>query len=281
MTIRHTEHDGTFFQDYDTIDDVLEHLGRSCRRVSQASRCQSSEEWDLGFDYDATIAAYTGGWADGARKAEELAEKVIPHPIGNRTTLARSVAGMFPNVGAHIAGAPNAMYRVSKKTARSRPYVHMHLPIGYLGGVDADTAFNRGCAMVAVVDALEIAGCRVRVTLMRVTRLSTGRFNARFEVKGYGDKLDIDQLIFTAAHPAFYRRLIFALQERSEFGEVRTGGYGSTDDPRAFDMEPDGNAVLVLFPTLTPRENGTSPEKFLEKMVRALPPELQTEIEGE
>jgi hypothetical protein len=271
----------TMFMDYESIDDVLEHLDRPNIDGGNSSRSGSeSESWDLGLGYEGAIDAYTGGWAEGARKAEELAERVIPRPIGKRTTLSRGVTGMFPNVGAYLAGDPKSMYMVSKKTVRSRPFVHLYLPIGYLAQVEAETAFNRGCAMVAVVDALEMAGCRVRVTLMRNTDLHNGRLTVRFEVKDYGDRLDIDQLIFTAAHPAYYRRLIFALQERSEHHDVRHGGYGSSCDPiLTVDTEPDGMAVLVVLPRLEPDHNGWSPERFLEQMVNALPEEIQSEIE--
>jgi hypothetical protein len=115
---------------------------------------------------------------------------------------------------------------------------------------------------------------------MRVTDLPGTRLAVRFEVKDYGQALDIDQMVFTAAHPAFYRRLIFALQERSEHAKVSgSGSYGSTCDPQHFDLEPDGMAILVVLPTLTPKQNGWTPERFLEQMVDALPESLQTEIE--
>lgn len=282
MTARFEEHDGTCYQDYGTIDDVLanlEHPDYSDCRDNTARNGWGGESWDMGVGYQGALDAYMGGWAEGAQKAEELAERVIPRPIGRRTTLVKDVTGMFPDVGAYLAGAPNSMYTVTKRAAKGRPYVHLYLPIGYLGGCDADTAFNRGCAMVAVVDALETAGCRVRVTLMRKTSLGSTDLCCRFEVKDYGDRLDIDQMIFTAAHPAFYRRIIFRLQELSEHRKVRTSGKGGTIDPKPHDLEPDGMAILVLFPTLLPRDNGTSPEEFLERMVAALPEELQSDIE--
>ena len=171
------------------------------------------------------------------------------------------------------------MYRVSKKSAKGRPYVHIFIPTSYSSSVDADNAFNRGCAIVALTDALESAGCRVKITLTEKYEGGGETHCMRFMVKDYQDRLDIDQLIFTAAHPAFLRRIIFALQERSEFASARLvtqGGYGR---PQVLVPDadcPTSNAIRVCFPSLG-RTTGT-PEDFLAQMVKALPAELQTEI---
>lgn len=272
------------YMDFGSIDDVLEALEQERPYGSGTSSTghHNDDAWDLGIGWEGAYDAYTGGWAEGAQKAYELAERLIPRPIGKRTALVRSVTGAFPNVGAYLAGAPNAMYRVSKKTAGTRPYVHLYMPIEYMGSINAETAFDRGCALVALADALEIAGCRVRITLTRTSYMDHAkrdRLTMRFEVKGYGERIDVDQLIFTAAHPAMFRRIGFALQERSEHAEVRAAtidAYGYSTDLPVEATEPDGRAILVMFPRL--ERNGGTPETFLAEMVAALPEELQTEI---
>lgn len=283
----------TLFMDYDSVNDVLAHLEQDRSDdagTSSDAGYKTSDQWDLGIGWEGALDAYTGGWAEGAQKAYELAERIKPYPIDKRTTFVRDVAGSFPNVGAYLAGAPNAMHRPSRKTAKSRPMVHLYAPIGYSGGVDANTAFDRGCAIVALCDALETAGCRVRITLTRNswmtenTRLTwmteNTRLTMRFNVKGYGERLDIDQIMFTAAHPAMFRRICFGLQERSEHKTVKaqtTRGYGQpTGIVPGVDTEPDGSAVLVVLPRLAWAKG--SAEEYLAEMVAALPEELQAEI---
>jgi hypothetical protein len=172
------------------------------------------------------------------------------------------------------------MYRVSKKTAHGRPYVHLFVPISYSAGVEAETAFNRGCAIVAVVDALETAGCRVKITLTRSSTVAkSDNLIMRFMVKDYQDRLDIDQLIFTAAHPAFFRRIVFALQERSEHATARQAtrsGYGTPIGISEPDCPVEGNETRVMLPRL--ESNGGTPETFLRQMVASLPEDIQTEI---
>lgn len=287
MTEHQTDDDRTYRMDFESINEVIDHLDRDRPSDSGASSVEDSaeEEWDLGIGWDGAMSAYVGGWSEGAKKAYDLAERLRPAPKANRTTLHRSVTGAFPNVGAHLAGAPNSMYQVSKKQATGRPYVHLYMPISFSGSMNAETAFDRGCALVAITDALETAGCRIKITLTRTSDIaSRDRICMRFMVKNYGDRLDVDQLIFTAAHPAMFRRIGFALQERSGFGPVRNAtllGYGSPCDLRDTDTEPDGKAVLVKFPRLERHHTGWTPERFLSDMVAALPEEISTEIEGE
>lgn len=275
----------TLFQDYDSVNDVLAHLeqDRPYSAGTASTDNMAEDRWDLGIGYDGALDAYTGGWSEGAQKAYDLAERIIPRPIGKRTAFTRDVAGSFPNVGAYLAGAPNAMYRPSSKRAKARPYVHLYAPIGYSGGTNAATAFDRGCAIVALCDALETAGCRVKITLIRNSDMFDSpntRLTMRFLVKDYGERLDIDQLIFTAAHPAMFRRICFALQERSEHKVAKnhtTSGYGSPSGVvPSVDCEEDGDAILVVLPRL--RWAMTGPEAYLEEMVRVLPDDLQAEI---
>ena len=277
---------GTLYVDYGSIDQVLEHLGRpALSNVGTTSHDDGrGDYWDLGMGYDDAVRAYTGGWAEGARRAQDLADTLAPRPRSTRTALRRNVTGAFPNVGAYLAGAPNAMYQVSRKAAQGRPYVHLYCPVGYNANVEASTAFEKGCAMVAVIDALEGAGCRVAVTLTCRIDVPGGRVCQRFDVKDYGDPLDIDQMIYTAAHPAFFRHLVFALRERSEHAILREctrGGYGKTRDLTEADCPVDGNAVRVIVPTLRSDQSGTDAATFLRQMVALLPADLATEIDGE
>ena len=273
----------TWYWDFPTVDSVLDvlEMERPGDAGSSSTDSHNGDSWDLGIGWNGALDAYTGGWAEGAKRAYDMAEKLKPRPKSSRTTLERSVTGAFPNVGAHLAGAPNAMYRVTKKQVQGHPFVHLYVPIGYSGNVDANRAFDRGCAIVALIDALETAGCRIRVTLCRTSMMNARyRLCMRFSVKGYGDRLDVDQLIFTAAHPAMFRRLCFGLQERSERQTVRNatmGGYGSPVDIEPGDHEPDGKAITVQIAHLH-SSRARTPEEFLAEMVRALPEELQTEI---
>jgi hypothetical protein len=255
----------------------------------QSSRdADTRDSWDLELGLDGALDAYAGGWAEGAARAYALAETLRPRPRGTRTALRRGVAGGMPNVPATLAGAPDAMYRVTQQHAGARPFVHLYMPIGYACSINANTAFDRGCALVALADALETAGARVKVTAMDVSDVGAGRhggngghvrYVATFTMKDYADRLDVDSLIFTIAHPAFFRRICFMVRERSEHDAVRAAthnGYGTPCPIEPEDCPTDGHAITVTFPRL--ERNGGTPESFLREMVAALPETLATEI---
>lgn len=278
--------------DFQSIDEVLEYLDREPKAGagSSSTGSEARDAWDLGLGFDGAMDAYTGGWAEGAQRAYALAETLRPKPRGGRKrVLERSVVGGIPNTGAYLAGHPKAMYRVKYENVSARPYVHLYLPIGYMGGIDANVAFDRGCAMVALIDALTEAGCRVKVTLLRTSYVrarggsKTVRLVQRFMVKDYADVLDVDQIIFTAAHPAMFRRLCFAIQERCDNRTAvaaTKGAYGYSCNPvPSEDCDDDSGVTQVVFPRL--EDNHGTPESFLRQMVGSLPPNLQTEITGE
>ena len=276
----------TYRQTFESIDEVMNYLAkpRDPNAGTDSESNPATDSWTLGLDYEGTMDCYTGGWAEGASKAYELADRLAPKPRGGRRrALERSVVGGIVNTGAVMAGAPKAMYRVAYANVTARPYVHLYLPIGYSSGTNATVAFDRGCALVAIIDALVNVGCRVKITLTRTSEIRADlRICQSFMVKDYQDVLDIDQIIFTAAHPAMFRRICFALEERASDNQhviAKTrGSYGTSMDMQEDDTEDDSNVIRVIFPRLT-GGYGT-PELFLKQMVGALPETLQTEIES-
>lgn len=274
-------------QHYPNIDSVVEMLeSPKSQGAGNSSHSEGhSQDWDLGMGWQGALDCYYGGWSEGAAKAYELAEKLKPLPKGPRTTFRRDVVGAFPNVPAYLAGVPNSMYRVSQKQAMGMPFVHLYMCISYNSFITAGTAFDRGCALVALADALETSGCRVKITLCDIRQCMNAnvKYRAYYMVKDYGDRLDVDNLIFTAAHPAFFRRVCFAASERSDnahvVGDTYSGSYSRSVNLEDSDCPDDGVAINVRFPYL--KENGGTPESFLRGFVALLPEELQTEIEGE
>lgn len=276
------------YMDFNDLSEVIEFLERDRGEGGNSSRTNhATDSWDLGLGYEGAIACFVGGWAEGASKAYELADTVRPKPRGNRIKMRRAVSGMSPHIGAHLSGQPNSMLRpVKSRVAIAKPFVHLYLPIGFLAMIEADTAFNRGCAMVAIVDALELAGCRVKVTLVRSSEIGVNmnhKVVMRFMVKDYGDRLDMDQLIFMGAHPAMFRRIGFALQERSSdrmvWGHTNRGYGSSCDLPEEAIDRSDPREIVVALPRL--KRNGGTPESFLREMIAALPEELGTELRSE
>src|SRR5579872_4169969 len=92
----------TLYTDYEDVGAVIDVLAKG--RPSDSDNSSGAEDdgtgghpitddWDLSLGWDGAFACYTGGWAEGAQRAYDLADKLTPKPKGLRTTLNRSVAG--------------------------------------------------------------------------------------------------------------------------------------------------------------------------------------------
>lgn len=274
---------------YDSMQAVIDRLQqpRSKGAGERSEEHEAYDKWDLSLGYEGAMAAYCGGWAEGAQRAELLARTLTVTPTATRRLLSPTVAGSVPNVGAYLAGSPQSMYRITRTNTRSVPLVHLVPTIGYAARIAADTAFDRGCAMVALIDALERAGCRVAVTL---AISSDPHGNEAFvhtltmAIKRYEQRLDLDQVIFTTAHPAFFRRLVFGLYERTEHEQViaatRAGTYGTPKQTTAADLPAQPlNVHQVIIPALSPDSVRTTPEQYLADIVAALPEVVRAMIE--
>ena len=131
-----------------------------------------------------------------------------------------------------------------------------------------------------LADALEEAGCRVRITGVDYTEPmggSSGRNNrycATYALKEYSERLDVDSVIFTLAHPAFYRRICFGVRVAT-YGACN----GSTVQAPDSLMEEDGLAHNIMFSHLEPIHNGRTPEQFLAEMLKSLPDAIKEWME--
>lgn len=230
-------------------------------------------DWTMGMDFNQAIDCYSGGWSEGAKRAYDLAETIKIRPTSPRQALKRSVVGGHANVGAFLAGSPVAMWNVTKENAKGKPFVHLYCQINYLGAVDAEAGFERGCAIVALADALEMAGCRVRITGIDHTE-SSGTYCATYALKGYGDRLDVDNVIFTLAHPAFYRCISFACREANK----GSNGGSSFQAPESM-MQDDGRAHNVMFQMIQPRQNKWDAKTWLATFMAQMPEEVKQWME--
>jgi hypothetical protein len=181
------------------------------------------------------------------------------------------------------------MYRTVRAPAKTRPFVHLFVPVGAAHMVKAENMFHRGVAVVALTQALERAGCRVAITCtVDCTATSDGRYGPsvshQLDVKQYGQRLDIDQCMFTLAHPAFLRRIVFAIMERSPHKFVRTmtknkyGYYGPAADLQPDSCESSPSAVRVILPRVANNKLVQTPEWHLEQVLADLPEVLHTDV---
>lgn len=209
---------------------------------------ESNRRWTWTENYDEALHLAVAGWAEGFKRVTVKAE-AIARATGKLTMDPRlAEAGDEVDVGMFLSGDPECMIEYPLE-ARRAPVVKIVVSVSFSSGVEAESIYNRGAAVVAAIDALEGDGVRVEVELDHSVGASGFTVRRRVVVKRGEEPLDRDKLAFALCHPSTLRRLFFRLYEqRGEDYWRKCGGmtYGAPVDP----LEDEG---AITVPSLTGR----------------------------
>lgn len=201
----------------------------------EASRTNSpSTRWDfnLGLTGALDMAKAGGRWADGVRKLAQarIAVDAITGKA-SRSEQIRSTVGHTVDVPAFLAGQPCSMITEDPDEEGKRTVKCVRIGVCALvsASVTGEQLFNRGAALLSAIDTLEDQG--IRVELVSVIPHVAGGVWRRSEVtlKAPEDAWTPAAVAFGLCHPAFSRRVGFAVVERDPVGgaTVTNNGYGS------------------------------------------------------
>jgi len=196
------------------LHDVALWLQRTPREwsVSQSTTNSATDSWDLGTGYDKARQLAETGWTEGARDfANQLA--VLP-PNDAEPEYTYDVAGYMPDVALYCAGDPMHMINFGHPQGR-KPVVHLVINAVAAGMINANEYRNYGAAITAMVGQIEATGRQVELDVVFVDSLRGGKAILGWKVKRAGDNLDLSAVAYSIAHPAAFRRLGFALIERT------------------------------------------------------------------
>jgi hypothetical protein len=171
--------------------------------------------------------------------------KALPPPVNTHTKLKFDIAGHYPDVGRFVSGQPDHMLTKGKVHGK-KPTVHIICNMTASSSVSAQEYLNFGTALCAIVDKLEASGRRVQLDVTFANALRIHRTVVGWNVKQPGDPLDLSAVAFSLAHPAAYRRLGFAMWERTPIGDY-SPGHGRCTPLTKKDAELiDGENALIL-----------------------------------
>jgi hypothetical protein len=174
------------------------------------------------------------------------------------------VAGAYPIVPLAVAGDPACMVSVSEDDRRTRPTFRLVFNYAYSGSTDHRAIEYYGAALAATIDAWESQGARCEIVALYPFAAETnGRPKASITItlKRAADPLDLDRLAFATMHPAFLRRIGFALVDRRNaplFARYwQSGTYGNVTN-RTMPEDLDGpQSLYIPVPT---NHNAATPE---------------------
>jgi hypothetical protein len=206
----------------------------------------SGWSWDLGANYPKALELADTGWEEGVRNLSALVATVPNNTIVTRTY---GVAGELPDVPRYLAGDPfNMIHRGRNKVPK--PTMTIALNVRASSAVGAQEIANYGAAICALVDRLESRRVRVELLGLMGTDLGgcgpkRGRWAISWGIKRAQDVLDLSAVAFSYAHPAMFRRLCFAVMERSP-KRMEDRGYGIDGgiSPKDFIDLPEGSLLI-------------------------------------
>lgn len=142
------------------------------------------------------------------------------------------VAGYQACVPRYLQGIPTNM--INRRTVtQKQKVVDVVRDIGYAGSIKAETMLNKGLEALNVVNTLEKQGTRCNLYVSAICKnnmFSKKLVNIQIRIKSSTQRLNVKQIAFPLAHPAFFRRIVFGLIERLHETKDNGAGYGSTVD---------------------------------------------------
>lgn len=239
---------------WDTLDEYLELSGREESPLGGGRRDRASRTTDSSFagtrSYAEAADLARNGWPEGAERIERLAARMrerIGRQLAEIETpaLDHDVAGFMPDVGAYLAGEPDAMLTWEPRV-EPKPTVSILVHTGMLAMTSLAAYERRGAAAAALVDLLESSGVRCEVVGFHAVGATGALEHSAWSVtiKRPDMPLDLDRLAFLLAHPSSHRRINFGVREQTieEAGDWPAHGYGHTED--LFAEEQDGHIYI-------------------------------------
>lgn len=180
-----------------------------------------SDRFNGGCSFRRALDLARHGWPEGAQRARAILDRIsAPQITDTHSATYHDVSGSYVDVGEYVQGVPECMVNF-REDARPALFAHIVVSASYNGAFQPESAMNRGIAIAAVIDALESRSIRCDVDVIDPTQgrrydSKTGRYDVSYvhlPVKRAADPLNLDTLVFAVAHPAYLRRLMFAVME--------------------------------------------------------------------
>lgn len=120
--------------------------------------------------------------------------------------------GYAPDVKAYLEGSPLSMLN---RQNPKRKQINIYFCATMACVISANQAFNRGAITLCLVEMLENMGFSVNLNIFTMSELNRKIHYAKFDLKHFGERLNIQKLYFPICHPSFLRRLVFRLEEQT------------------------------------------------------------------
>lgn len=253
----------------DAVDDIL-NAGEGFVNGSSQREDDRKDPWSGSVDFGSALETLRGGWAEHRDAVEAAVTAVQEDPSIESMVSARfgwqhAYAGDVCDIGRFVTGDPECMFAPTMVDA-VQPDAVIRIVINGTASaaIRTDVLVRRGIMIAALVDTLHLLGRGVEVWWTCSTVHSGSTHGNLVRIKATDEPLDVDDLLFVAAHPSMLRRFGFALWE-CESPQTRKAqnfyeSYGRpVDISREQLAECIGAPVHVLFGSISYGDDYTDP----------------------
>jgi len=218
-------------------------------REDKSSQEESNGEWHgtENFQQAYDLCKY-GQFDNGFEKLHKLKIDIDRHikEVQRPRRQFNDMVGYAPDVPSHLNGYPLDMFN---HTTKLRKQVDIFFNCSQNSGTSSGQILNKGATLLSTISILEDMGIRTNLNFFELSKEKEGYqvFNAQINIKREDQPLDMRNAYFPICNPAFLRRIIFNLQEKTpDKYESWTEGYGQAGEKELVNeiIEPAENAIV-------------------------------------
>lgn len=189
------------------------------------------------------------GWPEGAALAEEISQTMNTEFAKSKKSI-NSMVGSSVNVPRMLSGNPIHMRKKQQK--EKAKIVTVFVNCAMLASVDKNVSNFKACVICGLIDLLERNGFRCELIAVTTsnTRIGRGGFQSATVIKNSGEKLNIENAVFTLGHASFFRRFCFTLNGITPECETLWSYMGIT--AKSFDEKNPTKKNEIYIDHLTP-----------------------------
>ena len=216
-------------EEADSFGDVLSHIENTKRiwhhdggSEDKSHSYSDNMPWHGTENFKQAMDLAKYGWSEGRNQLKDGLDvaNVLRKSKAHKSE-GLDVAGAYPLVPAAVAGDPMCMFTVGQDVIKTKPVVRIIVNSFVSAGISHKVIMNRGAAILSWVDALEAMSvrCEIYVSCIGGANNSSGLGPDYVSLGCYAKRaeevVDLDRLAFVLVHPAFFRRIQFAVMERA------------------------------------------------------------------
>lgn len=201
--------------DFEFWSEFVDYAASQPSTVPHASRSSrvGNYKFTETLSFESAVKLALDGWDEGREQVKKLSGPIVEKVCNliERQDLVYDVEGMGIDIARFVDGEPECWqrYETTVVEGESSKLIHIVFNLTVSSGIDQRVITAKGAAIAALVETLEYAGNRVKVTIAH----ALNHYECYVTVKSFDQPIDLGRLVFALAHPSSLRRIFFSAQE--------------------------------------------------------------------